>query len=72
MQCEWRLKRGKGGPQGRINYLSQYILDNHVWTSKSPNICDQNLTLYIDEEFKKNYNKLNDTNFIRKELYWKE
>ena len=72
MQCEWRLKRGKGGPHGRINYLSQYILNNQVWTSKSPEINKQNLTLYIDHGFIKNYNKLNDVKFKRKELYWKE
>jgi len=72
MQCEWRLKRGKGGPGGRVRYLSQFIKDNHVWTSKSPMIKEQNITMYIDEDFIKNYDKSNDENFIRKELYWKE
>ncbi len=64
MQCEWRLKRGKGGPQGRINYLNNYIKNNDKWTSKSPPIKEQNLTYYIDKEFK--------MNGITEELYWKE
>jgi len=72
MQCEWRLKRGKGGPRGRVNYLSQYILEHESWTSKSPKILDQPLTIYLDQEFIKNYDKQNDLNFMRKELYWKE
>ena len=28
MQCEWRLKRGKGGPKVRINYLNDYKQKN--------------------------------------------
>ena len=66
MQCEWRLKRGKGGPKGRINYLNDYKQKNEKWTSKSPNICDQNLTIYLDQEFIMN------TDLLVKELYWKE
>jgi|TARA_B110000971_G_C19700486_1_gene359613 predicted GIY-YIG superfamily endonuclease len=65
MQCEWRLKRGKGGPQGRINYLNDYKQNNDKWTSKSPFIKDQNLTIYLDQEFIMN-------NLVAKELYWKE
>ena len=65
MQCEWRLKRGKGGPQGRINYLNDYKQNNDKWTSKSPFIKDQNLTIYLDQEFIMN-------NLVTKELYWKE
>ena len=65
MQCEWRLKRGKGGPQGRINYLNDYKKNNEKWTSKSPRICDQNLTIYLDQEFIMN-------GLEAKELYWKE
>ena len=72
MQCEWRLKRGKGGPSGRVRYLSQFIKENPVWTSKSPLIHQQKLTMYIDEDFIKNYDKSNDANFVRKELYWKQ
>ena len=65
MQCEWRLKRGKGGPQGRINYLNDYKQNNDKWTSKSPFIKDQNLTIYLDQEFIMN-------DLVAKELYWKE
>ena len=65
MQCEWRVKRGKGGPKGRINYLNDYKQNNEKWTSKSPFIKDQNLTIYLDQEFIMN-------DLVAKELYWKE
>lgn len=65
MQCEWRLKRGKKGAEGRIRYLNDYISNNDKWTSKSDLIINQNLTYYIDNDYK---NRLScDT----KELYWK-
>ena len=69
MQCEWRLKRGKGGPHGRINYLFDYMENNEKWTSKSPLISEQTFQIYLDNEFIKNNN--NDSYAI-KELYWKE
>ena len=69
MQCEWRLKRGKGGPYGRINYLNNFIQKNETWTSKSPVIKTQSLIYYIDNDFKEIFIK-NNINF--KELYWKE
>ena len=69
MQCEWRLKRGKGGPHGRINYLFDYMENNEKWTSKSPLISEQTLQIYLDNEFIKNNN--NDSYAI-KELYWRE
>ena len=65
MQCEWRVKRGKGGCHGRINYLFGYMENNVKWTSKSPRILDQNLTIYLDQEFITN-------GLLTKELYWKE
>mgnify|MGYP006228314917 CR=1 FL=1 len=68
MQCEWRLKRGKGGPRGRINYLNDFIKNNEKWTSKSPDIKIQNLTYYIDNDFKEVFIK---NNYDFKELYWK-
>jgi predicted GIY-YIG superfamily endonuclease len=70
MQCEWRLKRGKGGVKGRIQYLNDFIKKNEKWTSKSPIIQTQNLTYYIDFEFIKNNNIVID--LPTKELYWKE
>ena len=68
-QCEWRVKRGKGGPQGRINYLFDYMENNEKWTSKSPLISEQTLQIYLDNEFIKNNN---DDSYAIKELYWKE
>jgi len=68
MQCEWRLKRGKGGPRGRINYLNDFIKNNEKWTSKSPDIKIQNLTYYIDNDYKEVFIK---NNYDFKELYWK-
>jgi len=68
-QCEWRVKRGKGGPSGRINYLFDYMKNNDKWTSKSPEISEQKLQIYLDNDFIKN-NNTNDINY--KELYWKE
>jgi len=69
MQCEWRLKRGKGGPHGRINYLFDYMENNEKWTSKSPLISEQTFQIYLDNEFIKNNN---DDSYAIKELYWKE
>jgi predicted GIY-YIG superfamily endonuclease len=72
MQCEWKLKNKKNklskkftGFLGRIQYLNLLLL-NKTWTNNSPNIIDQNLTIYIDN----NYNKYI-TNKNTKELYWK-
>lgn len=65
MQCEWRLKRGKKGVEGRIRYLNDYLLNNDKWTSKSDIIIDQKLTYYIDDDYK------NELSFNTKELYWK-
>ena len=65
MQCEWRLKRGKKGVEGRIRYLNDYILNNDKWTSKSDTIKNQNLTYYIDDDYK------NELSCDTKELYWK-
>tara|TARA_X000000950_G_scaffold15348_1_gene16641 strand:+ start:10004 stop:10381 length:378 start_codon:yes stop_codon:yes gene_type:complete len=65
MQCEWRLKRGKKGVEGRIRYLNDYISKNDKWTSKSDIIKNQNLTYYIDEDYK------NELTCDTKELYWK-
>ena len=64
-QCEWRVKRGKKGPSGRIKYLSDYLNNNEFWTSKSNSLKNQNLTFYIDNEFKNLFNH------DSKELYWK-
>lgn len=65
MQCEWRLKRGKQGVDGRIRYLNDYLSKNDKWTSKSDIIKNQNLTYYIDEDYK------NELSCDTKELYIK-
>lgn len=65
MQCEWRLKRGKKGVEGRIRYLNDYLSKNDKWTSKSDMIKNQNLTYYIDDDYK------NELTCDTKELYWK-
>ncbi len=68
MQCEWSLKHHKRkqfkGPDGRIKRLSS-LLEKNIWTSKSPLINDQNLTIYIDNDYKYYLKQ------ITKELYWK-
>jgi len=61
LQAEWRIKRVKGRrrsrkyskPEGRIKGLNE-ILKLERFTSKCKNkICDQNLIIYIDDEYKK-------------------
>ena len=71
MQCEWKIKSKKRklarkfkGAIGRIEYLN-ILLKEEKWTSNSPNIKDQKLTIYIDDNYK-NY-----LNCDFKELYWK-
>ena len=68
MQCEWSLKhymkKKFKGPRGRIQRL-QVLLERGIWTSKSPKIKDQDLTIYIDDEYKHLLSC--DT----RELYWK-
>ena len=65
MQCEWRLKRGKKGVEGRIRYLNDYLSKNDKWTSKSDTIKNQNLKYYIVDDYK------NELSCDTKELYWK-
>ena len=70
MQCEWRLKRGKNGPNGRIEYLSKYILEESKWTKNSDNIENQKLNFYIDQEYLDLFYKYKHS-FKHKDLYWK-
>jgi putative endonuclease len=72
MQCEWKLKSRKPklsrkfkGGKGRIEYLNLLLKDDK-WTSKSPNINSQNLTIFVDDE----YNNLIDYK-SKASLYWK-
>jgi putative endonuclease len=70
-QCEWSLKhymkKKYKGPKGRINRLSA-LLTRGIWTSKSPLISEQNLTIYIDDEYK---HLLICEDKEVKELYWR-
>jgi len=65
-QCEWSIKHHKKqyGCQGRISNL-QHLWDRGYWTSKSPQLKDQLLTIYVDSEYK------DILNMETKELYWK-
>jgi len=57
MQCEWKLKSRKPklsrqfkGCRGRIEYLN-VLLQDEKWTSNSPLIKSQNLSVYLDEGY---------------------
>jgi len=52
MQCEWRLKHSKNyrGSFKRVEF-AHLMIQKKVWTSKSPQIKDQNLQVYIDDEY---------------------
>ena len=63
MQCEWRLKRGRGY-LGRIRYLSHYLNFEKQWTKNSPDIKSQELSIYIKDEYKKYIT------YPSNELYW--
>ena len=52
------------GAKGRIEYLN-LLLSDEKWTSNSPKISEQNLTIYIDDDYK------NLLEYDTKELYWK-
>ena len=42
------------------------MIQKERWTQKSPNIKDQNLQVYIDDEYKNIFN-----DYPTKQLYWK-
>ena len=65
-QCEWAIKhhKKKYGCHNRVLNLEHLWKRGH-WTSKSPLIQDQTLTIYIDSEYKSLVTM--DTH----ELYWK-
>jgi hypothetical protein len=72
MQCEWAVKHKKkvkynNGPIRRILNLTVLLTQSH-WTSKSPTIKSQPLTIYIDNEF---VQFLQNKTIPQKELYWK-
>lgn len=72
MQCEWKLKSRKPklsrkfkGGRGRVEYLNLLLRDNK-WTSKSPTIDSQDLTIFIDDDYKDLIKYKN-----KGTLYWK-
>ena len=64
MQCEWRLKRVKG-IDNRISNLVSILKKGVKWTSKSPLLKNQKLTIYIIEPYKYKF-----TPYPTKELAW--
>ena len=65
MQCEWKVKRKKGIYK-RLQWVHELLTTHTRWTSKSPLIKDQNLTIYIDEDYKHIIK-----GYVCRELYWK-
>ena len=55
------------GPEGRVKHLS-VMLNKDKWTSKSPLIKEQDLIIYIDDDYKE---YVKNDNYKIKELYWK-
>ena len=52
MQCEWRIKHNKKkGAINRIKYLNE-LLKGDRWASNSPLLKDQDLKIYIKDEYK--------------------
>ena len=68
-QCEWRLKRRctqKGtSSQKRIMHTYNSIQQKQ-WTSNSPLIQSQSLTIYIDDDYQNFF-----YDYPTKQLYWK-
>ena len=52
MQCEWKCKRAKGY-LNRVKNVSHLIEHSERWTKNSPLIKDQDLKIYLRNEFKK-------------------
>ena len=51
MQCEWKLKRVKGYCN-RLKNVAYLLQTAKQWTSKSPLIQSQNLTVYVVNQYK--------------------
>lgn len=66
-QCEWRWKRKKGDIK-RVKYINDMI-QSGKWTKNSPLIEEQNLRIYVDNDYKKYIETIK--TIETKELYWK-
>ena len=65
MQCEWKVKRKKGIHK-RVKGVYDLLIGGGAWTSKSPLIHEQHLTIYVDPEYKMWFE-----GYEAKELWWK-
>ena len=65
MQCEWKLKRRKGF-LNRVRWAHELLTRHERWTSKSPLINEQNLHVYIDDDFRHMFK-----DYETRQLYWK-
>ena len=63
MQCEWKLKRVKGY-YNRLKNVASLLQNAKQWTSKSPLIQSQNLTVYVVNQYKSYFT------IPTKELVW--
>ena len=50
-QCEWKLKRVKGHKK-RVQNVYHHLVNVDKWTSNSPFIKEQSLTIYVTEAYK--------------------
>ena len=50
-QCEWKLKRVKGHKK-RVQNVYHHLMNVDKWTSNSPLIKEQSLTIYVTEDYK--------------------
>ena len=50
-QCEWKLKRVKGHKK-RVQNVYHHLMNEEKWTSNSPKIKDQDLTIYVTDDYK--------------------
>jgi len=64
MQCEWKVKRRRGHV-GRVKGVYDLLVSGGKWTSKSPLIQDQELMIYVNEEYRKWFE-----GYDVRELYW--
>ena len=63
-QCEWKLKRVKGHKK-RVANVYDHLLFKERWTSKSPIIKEQDLSIFVTEEYKYLFKE-----YPTRELYW--
>lgn len=63
-QCEWKLKRVKGHKK-RVQNVYHHLMNVDKWTSNSPLIKEQSLTIYVTEDYKEFF-----YDYPTKELEW--